>query len=37
MLFLNYEIKDVFSRSYCCLGNLFCYENDVFINDFDDF
>ena len=28
-------IKGVFSRSYCCYGNLLCHENDnnVFTND----
>ena len=31
-------IKDVFSKSYCCYGNLLCHENDnVFTNDWSFF
>ena len=30
----NAVIKGVFSRSYCCYGNILCHENDnVFTND----
>ena len=33
------EIKGVFSRSYCCYGNLLCHENDtnVFTGDWAAF
>ena len=32
---LTAEIKGVFSRSYCCYGNLLCHENNtnVFTSD----
>ena len=32
-------IKDAFSGSYCCYGNLSCHENDsnVFTNDWAGF
>ena len=36
---LKAKIKGVFSRSYCCYGNLLCHENNtnVFTGDWADF
>ena len=35
MIMMKGAIKGVFRRSYCCYGNLLCYENDssMVIND----